>query len=93
MGCVPPFTDSMPDQALCRLVGRWGVGVAGWNTCAAWFEHVPVFVAGGLAHCWVLRRHLLCCGCAFLVRLLAGFPNARVVVRVVVLVVGGVVVC
>ena len=33
------------------------VGVAGWNTSAAWFEHVPVFVAGGLAHCWVLRRH------------------------------------
>ena len=33
------------------------VGVAGWNTSAAWFEHGPVFVAGGLAHCWVLRRH------------------------------------
>jgi len=24
---------------------------------------VPVFVAGGLVHCWVLRRHL--CGCFF----------------------------
>ena len=22
-------------------------------------EHVPVLVAGELAHCWVLRRHLL----------------------------------
>jgi hypothetical protein len=46
------------------------VGVAGWNTSAAWFGHVPVFVVGGLAHCWVLRRHP--CGCCSLVRLLAG---------------------
>jgi hypothetical protein len=39
------------------------VGVAGWNTSAAGFEHVPV-VGGrvGLARCWVLRGHL-CCGC------------------------------
>ena len=66
------------------------VGVAGWNTSAAWFGHVPVFVVGGLAHCWVLRRHP--CGCCSLVRLLAGFPNA-LLWGVVVLVVGGVVVC
>ncbi len=68
-GCVPPFTDSTPDQASCSCVGH-GVGVAGWNTSAAWFGHVPVFVVGGLAHCWVLRRHP--CGCCSLVRLLAG---------------------
>jgi hypothetical protein len=37
--------------------------------------HVPVFVAGGLAHCWVLRRHP-CCGCCSLVRSWPGRPNA-----------------
>ena len=35
LGCVPPFTDSTPDQASRWLVGRRGVGVAGWNTSAA----------------------------------------------------------
>ena len=50
------------------------VGVAGWNTSAAWFEHVRS-LAGGLAHCWVLRRHP-CCGCCSLVRSWPGRPNA-----------------
>ena len=38
------------------------MGVAGWNTSAACSEHVPVFVAGGLARCWVLRGHLCVVG-------------------------------
>ena len=44
---VPPFTDSTPDQAVaaCCVVC---VGVAGWNTSAAWFEHVRSVVAGVL---------------------------------------------
>ena len=39
-----------------QLVAGWWVvvGVAGWNTSAA----CPL-LSRGLAHCWVLRRHLL----------------------------------
>ena len=36
----------MPDQALCRLFGWWGVGVAGWNTSAVWFGHVGALSGG-----------------------------------------------
>ena len=43
-------------------VGRRGVGVAGWNTSAAWFQNfrpAGLFPVGaGSACCWVLRRHL-----------------------------------
>ncbi len=50
---------------MSALVGVGRVGVAGWNTYRCWFETflllaVPVgwVVVGGLARCWVLRRHL-----------------------------------
>ena len=67
------------------------VGVAGWNTSAAWFEHVPVFVAGGLAHCWVLRGHLRG---VFLVRpFLAWLSNGSFVELVAMVRCWGVVVC
>ena len=65
------------------------VGVAGWNTILLLVRTVRCD-AGGLAHCWVLRRHP-CCG-VFLVPLLLGLPSA-LLIGVVVAGWWGVVVC
>ena len=70
LGCVPPFTDSTLDQGSVFLLGGMVWVWLGGTLLLLGFGHVPVFVAGGLAHCWVLRRHP--CGCCSLVRLLAG---------------------
>jgi len=50
-----PFTDSMPDQASCRPVGRW-VWVWLGGTLRFWFGRSWLVLGPGLAHCWVLRR-------------------------------------
>jgi hypothetical protein len=58
VGAGSPFTDTAPDQAAAAC-SRGGCG-------CGWVEHIsllvrtsPGSVPGGLAHCWVLRRHLL----------------------------------
>jgi len=53
----------------------------GWveHFCRFGSEHVPVFVAGGLARCWVLRGHP--CGCVLGAAPGSAVPNASVGVR------------
>ena len=84
--CVPPFTDSTLDQALRWLGLAGGVWVwLGGTLLLLVSEHVPVFVAGGLAHCWVLRRHPVGV-------VLWSAPGLVVLTQPVVALVGGVVV-
>ena len=77
LGCVPPFTDSAPDHAGGSC---WGIVCGcGWVElfcCLVSNCFGPVWPVG-LAHCWVLRRHLFVVGVFFRCHSWAGWPNAR----------------
>jgi hypothetical protein len=78
VGYGSPFTVSTSDQA----GGRWLVVVCGcgWvEHCAACSDSFCRVVGVGLAHCWVLRRHLCFGGFLGAIPGLAGLT--RVVVR------------
>jgi hypothetical protein len=56
-GCVPPFTDSTPDQAVGH---RFGGGLWVWlgGTLPPLVRSSSACCGGwGLARCWVLRGH------------------------------------
>jgi hypothetical protein len=60
-----PFHDSMLTEHVGAAPRGVVVGVAGWNTKSFLVQTFPALVfvnvaevgVGGLAHCWVLRRH------------------------------------
>ena|SRR5690348_2756784 len=52
------------------------VGVAGWNMCAVGSDGSGLVAGVGLAHCWVLRGHLLWC-CSLVRPVLPGGLTAR----------------
>ena len=70
-GCVPPFTDSTPDQAVGHCFGG-GLWVwLGGTLLLLWFRTCE----SGLGTLLGPEKTFACAG-VFLVRLLAGFPNA-----------------